>query len=665
MYRSMLLWLLSVWIVAANAQNPSTVFRSPSKNIVLPCGASCTTVTANVPDIRQSDDYKVQAIPFLPFSYAEGTELSALYADDIYSSAIPLSFPVCFYGTTYNSITVGSNGIVTFDITNAGKRNNFRLTTSFFNLAPVQIPFAGGTQNSLASTYFPRASIMGVYHDIFPFDNGTRRIEWRIEGAAPKRRFVASFRDVPMYGCTSQSATHQIVFYESTGIVEVYVKDKPVCTSWNEGLAVLGMQNFARDKATFPQGKNTGRWGNVDMQEAFRFTPSAGASKFKKAALLLEGTVIALADTASDGAGNLQLSFPKICPTTDSAAYVLRVSYLDCLSGSTEVSFDDTITLKKKDMQVSLQTKDPTCNEGGSIQVQAGGNTTPVSYRLNDGQPQSSPLFTNLPAGEYTITVNNGTCVKKATATLVMQDDLLLVAQPLVSVCEGEVITPQVLSSGTSFQWSPSTGVSNATEAHPEIKAERNITYTLTASKGTCQQTASIMIQVKPLPIVNAGPDQTIIQGDETVLSGSASAGSLAWVPSAGLNDATSAQPTVKPAATTTYRLTAMQNGCMASDEVSITVVPYCIKPMAAFSPNGDGINDRWLVSDGSCLQKARVEVFNRYGSVVYRNNQYNNDWNGTYGGKPLPDGTYYYIVTYQLVNGKTVSTKGNVTILR
>ncbi|RYZ46205.1 MAG: hypothetical protein EOO14_24845, partial [Chitinophagaceae bacterium] len=287
--------------------------------------------------------YQVQAIPFQPFLYEGGTELTALYADDIYSSAIPLPFPVCFFGTTYNSITVGSNGIVTFDVTNAGKRNNFRLTTSFFNLAPVQIPFAGGTQNSLASTYFPRASIMGAYHDIFPFDNGSRRIEWRMEGTAPKRRFIASFKDVPMYGCTSLLATHQIVVYESTGIVEVYVKDKPVCDSWNEGLAVLGMQNFNRDKATFPEGKNTGRWGATDMREAYRFTPSAGSSKFKKAELLLEGAVVGLADTTSDGAGNLQLSFPDICPPTDSAAYVLRVSYFDCLTQATEVSFTDTV----------------------------------------------------------------------------------------------------------------------------------------------------------------------------------------------------------------------------------------------------------------------------------------------------------------------------------
>ncbi|MDQ3277599.1 MAG: gliding motility-associated C-terminal domain-containing protein [Bacteroidota bacterium] len=666
MFRSKLLLLLSLWIVGARAQNPSTVFQLPAKTVVLPCGAACTSLTVTVPDIRQSDDYRVQSIPFQPYAYEGGTELTALYADDIYSSAITLPFPVCFYGSNYNLLTVGSNGVVTFDVTNAGKRNNFRLTTSFFNLTPVEIPYAGGTQNSLASTYYPKAAIMGVYHDIFPVNNGSRRIEWRMEGKAPKRRFIASFKDVPMYSCTSQSATHQIVIYESTGIVEVYVQDKPVCTGWNEGLAVLGMQNFARTTAIFPAGKNTGRWGAAGMQEAYRFIPAAGLSKFKKAELLLNGAVVALADTTSDGSGNLHLTFPNVCPPTEATNYVIRTSYTSCTATNEDVQFDETITLKKEDLRIHLQAQDPTCTTRGSITVQTTGTSSPLTYSLNGGTPQSNPTFSNLPAGDYVVSVSTTDgCTKTATATLSLQDDLLLIAQPTVTICEGEIITPQILSNATHFQWSPATGVSNASEAHPEIRAKNSLTYTLTAEKGNCQKKAEMTVQVKPLPVVNAGPDQTVIQGDETVLAASVSTGIVTWSPATNLSSTNMVQPIATPTATTTYRLTATNNGCMASDEVTITVLPYCIRPMEAFSPNGDGINDRWLVSTGPCLQKARVEVFNRYGARVYLSADYKNDWNGTYSGKPLPDGTYYYIITYQLVNGKTVNTKGNVTILR
>jgi gliding motility-associated-like protein len=87
---------------------------------------------------------------------------------------------------------------------------------------------------------------------------------------------------------------------------------------------------------------------------------------------------------------------------------------------------------------------------------------------------------------------------------------------------------------------------------------------------------------------------------------------------------------------------------------------------MEAFTPNGDGINDLWLITNGqNCLITAHAQVFNRYGSRVFESEDYKNTWNGTYNGKPLPDGTYYYVISFKLLNGTMVFLKGNVTILR
>lgn len=669
MTRKLLFLLIFFLTITASAQNPASVIQLSQKNVVIPCGATCTSITATVPNIKQSDNYIVQGIPYKPFAYNGGTELTSLYTDDIYSSVINLPFAACFYGAKYNSLVVGSNGIVTFDITNAGKRNNFRQTVSFSNTTPVPIPYSGGTQNSLSSTYYPRAAIMGVYHDIYPtFENNNRRIGWRVEGTAPKRRFVASYKDVAMYGnnCNELTATHQIIVYESTGVVEVYVQDKPVCTAWNQGLAILGLQDFARTKAAFPTGKNTGLWGSTGMNEAYRFTPAAGAAMFKKAELISGSTVVATADTASAPNGDLALNFARVCPETDSGQYILRVTYHSCNSTTAEVSFDDTLTIKKEKLEVYVQTQQATCTTGGSITVNATGTTAMLLYSLNGGPAQASPLFTNLPAGDYTVTVSgDGTCQKAATTTVTLNDDLLLVAQPAATICAGESFTPQILSNASSFTWTPSTGVSNATEAHPEIKAQNNTVYTLAAVKGICQKSATLTVTVKPLPTVNAGADKTILQGDKTDLSASASAETVEWSPADGLSSAAILTPSAMPVSSTTYRLTVSNNGCTASDDVTIMVVPYCVKPMEAFSPNGDGINDLWLVTTGACLKAAKAEVFNRYGAAVFRHNDYKNNWNGTFDGKPLPDGTYYYIISYELINGKMVYQKGNVTILR
>jgi gliding motility-associated-like protein len=666
MIRNILVWLLLSWTLLATAQNPSTVIHLPQKNIIIPCGTNCTAITATVPNIRQSDDYVVQTIPYSPYAYAAGgTELVPLYADDIYSSTINLPFSVCFYGINYNSLVVGSNGVISFDITNASKRNNFSQIVSFADSTPVPIPYAGGLQNTLSRTYYPKAAIMGVYHDIFPFDNGSRRIEWRIEGTAPKRRFIASYKDIPMFSCTDLTTTHQMVVYESTGVVEVYVQDKPVCRAWNGGLAILGIQNFNRNKAVFPEGKNASRWGSMGMNEAYRFTPSAGASKFKKAELLAGNTVVALADTASGTNGDLNLNFANVCPASDSVQYVLRVTYNSCTTTG-DVQFDDTVYVKKEKLDVQVQVQNPTCTTGGSFLVNATGTLPSFTYSLNGGPAQTSNAFSDLPKGDYEISVSSATCTKTATATLVLNDDLLLSAPASLTVCQGETFTPPISSNGSSFQWNPSTGLSSATEASPQITAQQNMTYSITAKRGICESSTYMDIVLKPLPGVDAGPDQSILQGDVTQLSATAPPGTYTWTPANTLSSATILNPVVKTLTSVTYHLTVKAtDGCTASDDVTVNVVPYCVKPMEAFTPNGDGINDLWLVTTGSCLKQAKVDVFNRYGTKVYHSEDYKNNWNGTYEGKPLPDGTYYFIITYTLINGKSVYLRGNVTILR
>lgn len=186
------------------------------------------------------------------------------------------------------------------------------------------------------------------------------------------------------------------------------------------------------------------------------------------------------------------------------------------------------------------------------------------------------------------------------------------------------------------------------------------ITYTLGGSS------ASTSVTVSPLPVVNAGPDVTILSGDTYVMQASGSAGTYLWTPSVGISSVTIINPTANPTTSTTYRLRITSSlGCTATDDMNLTVVPYCLKPMNAFSPNGDGINDRWVVTNGPCLIRARVKVFNRFGSLVFEDNDYKNNWDGTYNRQSLPDGTYYYTITFLLLNNKLETMSGNVTLLR
>jgi gliding motility-associated-like protein len=95
---------------------------------------------------------------------------------------------------------------------------------------------------------------------------------------------------------------------------------------------------------------------------------------------------------------------------------------------------------------------------------------------------------------------------------------------------------------------------------------------------------------------------------------------------------------------------------------VFITVESGCILPNA-FSPNGDGINDVFKIP---CAEEnVYFSVWNRWGIEVYRNEQYLNDWDGTYKGSPLPDGTYYYVLKYTKSSGEEVNKAGFITLHR
>jgi gliding motility-associated-like protein len=170
---------------------------------------------------------------------------------------------------------------------------------------------------------------------------------------------------------------------------------------------------------------------------------------------------------------------------------------------------------------------------------------------------------------------------------------------------------------------------------------------------------------------VNAGQNATIILGETAQLSGTVTgASTYLWTSSPvdnTLSSTTILNPIATPVITTTYTLTATNAaGCNSTGNVVITVIPYCIKVKNAFTPNGDGINDNWSVyGQFDCLKNVTVTVFNRYGSKIFSSKSYRNDWNGTYNGKPVPDGTYYAVVDFLLISGKKITIKSDVTIIR
>ncbi|MES2774838.1 MAG: gliding motility-associated C-terminal domain-containing protein [Bacteroidota bacterium] len=308
----------------------------------------------------------------------------------------------------------------------------------------------------------------------------------------------------------------------------------------------------------------------------------------------------------------------------------------------------------------------------GSITVNATGGLVPYTYSINGGAFQSSNSFTGLTQGAKTIVIKDNFCgTITKTVNVGFTDNLTVNSTPTdTSVCAGAPVQLVATSAaGATYSWIPAAGLSSTTISNPVATVNSNASYTVTATLGTCVKTKVSNITIKPNPTVNAGGDKTILDGDQVQLDGSGNLNvtSITWTPAATLTGANTFTPIAKPNATTTYTLTVRDaNNCTATDNTVVTVIPYCVKPLDAFTPNGDGINDKWLVTNGTaCISTMAVAVYNRYGGLVYKNDGYQNNWDGTYEGKPVADGTYYYQISYKLFNGTTVRTKGNVTILR
>ena len=241
------------------------------------------------------------------------------------------------------------------------------------------------------------------------------------------------------------------------------------------------------------------------------------------------------------------------------------------------------------------------------------------------------------------------------------------------SVCVGDTIRLKDLgngisSSAASWSWDLANG-NSSTLQNPLKKftdsGNFNIVYYFFNGQGCVSDTVTKTVTVYPYPKLTMGPNLKVLEGGVITIKPQYVYGTglqYLWTPALYLNSDTAATPKSTPADDITYRLTLTGNGgCAVSDTVFIKVLKSPEVPNV-FSPNGDGINDTWHIKYLESYPGAEVEVYNRYGQLVFQETGYDTEWNGTYRGSPLPVGTYYYIINPK--NGRQI-VKGSVTIIK
>ncbi|TCC89148.1 PKD domain-containing protein [Pedobacter frigiditerrae] len=252
--------------------------------------------------------------------------------------------------------------------------------------------------------------------------------------------------------------------------------------------------------------------------------------------------------------------------------------------------------------------------------------------------------------------------------------DVILLASPVVkfdaleAVClNGGVVQFTGAETGGllgSYEYTGK-GVSTTGLFNPIIAGigVHDITYTFTASNG-CTNAQTQTIEVYPVPTVDAGADFYLLAGGQKQISATARGNGLSykWTPSIGLSADDVLSPIANPEQDTKYTLTVTSSqGCYMTDDVYVYVLQSVNAPNS-FTPNGDGVNDVWNVKYLDTYPNANVEIYNRNGERVYFSKGYAVPFDGNYNNKPLPIGTYYYIIN---PNSGRKSITGNLTIIR
>jgi gliding motility-associated-like protein len=191
------------------------------------------------------------------------------------------------------------------------------------------------------------------------------------------------------------------------------------------------------------------------------------------------------------------------------------------------------------------------------------------------------------------------------------------------------------------------------------------IRYTFTAANG-CSNYQEQILSVYPKPGINAGPDKFVLEGGTVVLTPALNAGvpvTYSWSPVLYLNNPNISNPLViDPKSDMTYVLIVTSDkGCTAKDSVFVKLLKAPVIPNI-FSPNGDGVHDTWVIPYLESYPGAIIDIYNRYGQIVYHSVNYSKPWDGTVNGKPVPVGTYYYVINPK--NGRNIMA-GYVDVIR
>jgi len=199
----------------------------------------------------------------------------------------------------------------------------------------------------------------------------------------------------------------------------------------------------------------------------------------------------------------------------------------------------------------------------------------------------------------------------------------------------------------------------------------------LVNNEGLCadSKTENSYIEVYETPTADfeAVPPESILEDKEAIINFADSSSSMdvltyEWNFGDGSGASTQSSPSHIYTEAGEYTVTLdieTNNGCLDHTEKMITIHPdFVVYTPSGFSPNGDGLNDVFEVK-GIGLKKFKLQVFSRWGELVFESDNIEDQWDGKYNGEFVPTGTYVYTIKYTSMLDKDKVLEGTVTVLK
>lgn len=283
--------------------------------------------------------------------------------------------------------------------------------------------------------------------------------------------------------------------------------------------------------------------------------------------------------------------------------------------------------------------------QGSSTSLSVGGAF--ASYQWSDGQTNASISVSTAGTFSVTVTDQNGCTGIASVSTAVLGLVNPTVTSIPSGVCPGQQIQ-LMAGGGTDYLWIQGASLlSDPTIPNPTVTLETSASFSVEVSNDCNSEVVSIDLVVN-IPQGQAGPDLNVLLGREVTLSASGGV-RYTWEGPTSLSCSDCPNPRTTPQASGHYIVRIEDiNGCITVDSVFVEVfddLDRVLDLVNTITPNGDGINDVLIIKGLESFDQNSLTIFNRWGEQVFHQDNYQNGFDGTYKGKLLPSGSYYYIL--------------------